>query len=332
MRMTLNRGFRSILIKLVLLTTSTTVGLLLMEFVVREFLPFYRPATHLTFVVNSEHLIMGPPGVRMERKTPKGDFDFTVAFNGLGFRDVKDTTAGAITNIYVAGDSFSIGWGVEESERFSDVMQRQLGVPVYNISIPEDVRGYINTIKFAERHGAKIRHLVVGLCMENDIWDYTLPVPTEELYNQSQNKGGLRAVCNWFKGHSALWLFTSFQVQRFHFGRVLFEKLGVARNVEALTHKNDYSQKALTATRDELLILTTNYNAVVLIIPSRGLWFGSNVAVEGRVHNELVGLLRDAGIRLVDMRPVFEKSGRPLQYYFETDPHWNAAGHRVAGE
>ena len=30
------------------------------------------------------------------------------------------------------------------------------------------------------------------------------------------------------------------------------------------------------------------------------------------------------------MKPLLEKDGNPSQYYFTTDPHWNAAGHAAA--
>jgi hypothetical protein len=121
-------------------------------------------------------------------------------------------------------------------------------------------------------------------------------------------------------------------IQQTHSGRVLFEKLGIAKNVEALTHKNTYSSKVLTSTRDELSKLATNYHSLVLIIPSRGLWHGQNIPKEETIHDEFVGLLRDAGLKVVDMRPVFQKTGQPLQFYFSNDPHWNAAGHKAAAE
>ncbi len=34
----------------------------------------------------------------------------------------------------------------------------------------------------------------------------------------------------------------------------------------------------------------------------------------------------------LDLRPVFERGGHPLDYHFEHDRHWNGEGHRVAAE
>jgi hypothetical protein len=326
------RRLRAWTIKLALFGVTSLIGLLLLEVAIRWLFPYYVPGSQFPLRANEDGVTLGFPSRTFRTKTPKGDFDVTVAFNQYGYRDVKDLKQSQVNSVFVAGDSFSVGWGVQETNRYSNHMERQLGVPVYNISIPEDIRGYIASVNYATKQGAKIRNLVIGLCMENDLWDYTQPVSTHALYAKQMNRGVMRAVWNWFKGHSALWICVSYQVQRFPAGRAFFEKLGVAKNIEALTHANEYSPQNLRATRDELLKLATNYNSVVLVIPSRGLWWGKNRAVEDQAHREMVELLREAKVQVVDMRPVFEKGGQPLQFYFANDPHWNAAGHQLAGD
>ena len=323
---------RRLALKLAILSGTTLLGLLLLEFAIRLIFPYYSPSTQVPFYNNADGLVLGQPLKTSRQRTPKGDFDTTVSFNRLGFRDTRDLTRSSPSDIFVAGDSFSIGWGVEETQRFSNVLERDLATPCYNICIPEDIRGYIATVKYAEQQGAKIGHLVIGLCMENDVWDYTVPISTHEIYARQMNKGVVRSAVKWIRSRSALWICLSHVMQKTAAGRSLFEKLGLAKNIEAMTHKNDYSPKILAATRDELLKLTTNYNSVVLVIPSRGLWHGQNIAVEDKIHSELVALLRESGVKLVDMRPVFEKTGRPLQFYFTSDPHWNTNGHKLAGE
>lgn len=88
----------------------------------------------------------------------------------------------------------------------------------------------------------------------------------------------------------------------------------------------------LATCRDELQKVLMGREAVVLIIPSRALWTGGNEEVERKVQNRFVSLLREAGIKLVDPTPRFEENGKPLEYYFATDPHWTADGHRLAAE
>jgi hypothetical protein len=326
------RRWQALAGKMLLLIATSLICLLLLELAVRLLFPYYVPGSQVPLQRSDEGIVLGIPLKTVRQHTPKGDFDSTVTFNRHGLRDPRDLAESRTNDIFVAGDSFSIGWGVEEPERYSSILEKALDVPCYNIAIPEDIRGYIATVNYAQKRGAKIHHLVVGLCMENDIWDYTQSVSTHLIYAQQMNRGLLRRVTGWFKGHSALWICVSHLVQGSVLGRRVFEKFGVAKDIEALTHKNEYSPQILASTRDELLKLTTNFNSVVLIIPSRGLWHGKNVPVEEKIHDEMVQLLRNSGLAVVDMRPVFEKSGRPLQYYFANDPHWNAAGHRLAGE
>jgi len=325
-------GFKDYATKLLLFGIVSVICLLLLEVMVRWLFPFYSPRTQVPFHKNPEGVVLGFPLQTSRQRTPKGDFEITLSFNRHGFRDPKDTAAGTPKDLFVAGDSFSMGWGVEERERFSNLIEEQLGVSVYNISIPEDIRGYSATVKYARKQGARIQHLIIGLCMENDLWDYSLPVSNHELYGKQMNKGAARTVYNWFKRHSALWVCASHLVQQSRFGRACFEKLGIARNIEALTHPNEPDPKILSATRDELLKLATNYHSLVLVIPSRGLWYGKNSSNEKKIHDDLMTMMREAGLKLVDMRPVFEKTGNPLQFYFSTDPHWNVAGHKAAGQ
>jgi hypothetical protein len=327
-----HRRLKGVAIKLLVSGVTTILCLFALELGVRLLFPYYKPESQIPFIKNSDGVVTGAPGQVARQRTPKGDFNLEIKFNRHGFRDAKDTAAGGSNNIFVAGDSFSIGWGVDGHELYSSVMEKELRMPVYNIAAPEDIRGYLATVNYAKKIGAKVQHLVIGLCMENDVWDYSQPISPHALYAEQMNPGRMRAVYNWFKRHSALWICTSHQIQRSQAGRALFEKLGIAKNIEALTHKNEYSPQILSTTRDELLKLTQAYNSVVLIIPSRGLWHGKNVAIEEKIHVELLGLLRAAGVRVVDMRPVFEKAGRPLAFYFSNDPHWNAAGHKLAGE
>ena len=99
-----------------------------------------------------------------------------------------------------------------------------------------------------------------------------------------------------------------------------------------MTHKNIATPEILGSSRDEFVKIATNYNAVVLVIPSRALWVGKNTATEIKVHDEFTRMLRDAGLELLDMRPVLEKTGDPGSYYFKSDPHWSPKGHALAAQ
>ncbi len=72
------------------------------------------------------------------------------------------------------------------------------------------------------------------------------------------------------------------------------------------------------------------YNAVILIIPSRGLWQGDRRDVESRIHDDFVRMLRSRDLSVIDLRPRFELKASPLDYHFPLDGHWNPRGHELA--
>ncbi len=327
------RSWRLLGARLLALAVACAAGLLLLEGLVRMLLPRFNPRNQLIVRLNEEGVALGIPRLTSRQGTPKGDFDVTVSFNRHGFRDPKDFTQAATNALFVVGDSFSIGWGVEEPERYSSRIEAATGSPVYNISAPaEDIRGYARILRSVRRQGGTVRHLVVGLCMENDLWDYEHTPDTHAVYAQQARHTLRQRLAGWVRGHSALWACGSHALQKHEAVRRCFEKLGIARNIEEMTHQNEATPAVVASSRDQLLGIVTNYHAVVLIIPSRGLWYGANTAVEREAHRRVLDSLRQAGVALVDLKPVFEKSGEPLGFYFKNDPHWNSRGHATAAE
>jgi hypothetical protein len=324
-------GRRALAIKLSILTISILVVLGALEVLIRMTLPYYDPRNQFFLQRNEEDVVLGPKSATVIQGTPKGDFLTTNRFNRHGFRDARDFSEAKPTDVFVAGDSFSMGWGVEENERYSNLLESHLKPRIYNLAIPEDIAGYERTLKYVEKQGAPIHNLIIGLCMENDLGDYRQTWRERSAADRKQNLRSIRhRISYWFKSHSALWVCSSHTLQRNGFLRGAFEKLGISKNIDELTHKNDGSPEVLHSSKNQLLKIATNYNTVVLIIPSRGLWYGSNIATEEKVHDQFVHMLREAGLRVVDMKPLLEQSGRPLGYYFRNDPHWNAHGHAAA--
>jgi hypothetical protein len=106
--------------------------------------------------------------------------------------------------------------------------------------------------------------------------------------------------------------------------------MGISRNIDELSGKNEWNETVLKSSRDELLKVVSGRDALVLIIPARRLWHGDNMEMEKRVHEAFVRMLREAGLTVLDLKPMLEEGGEPLRHYFKTDPHWNASGHAVA--
>ena len=109
-----------------ILALTISICLALAEFATRRLFPQFNPGAQLAFQVMPGHFALGP-SLRTERHaTPKGEFDVEVKFNQYGFRDVKDLRDATDGDWFVVGDSFTLGWGVDEDWRYSNVLEQKL--------------------------------------------------------------------------------------------------------------------------------------------------------------------------------------------------------------
>jgi len=320
---------------MLLLAVTLLVGLAVMEWAVRRVFPYFSPTAQVPFRLAAEGLALGPAGQTVRMATPKGDYNSTLRFNEDGFRDGKRLQEATDSDWFALGDSYTMGWGVEEEERFSNQLEHEfkahnLPARVFNIAIPDNLIGYGRLLRHAESRGAKVRQMVVGTCMENDLRDYRDGRGAWDMVDPGPSSKK-EAVREWLKHHSALYIAASYGLQRFALTRKLLNKLGVARSIDELTGHNEWNETVLQTTRDELVKLVAGREALILIIPSRNLWHGAYIPTEQRIHDTLIRMLREAGLTVIDVRPMLEAGGDPLGCYFKTDPHWNARGHAIAG-
>jgi len=322
--------------KFFLLFLAVTISLALLELTVRRLFPFFNPHAQVPFILTTNGIGLGPPLQTVRQATPKGDYDSLIRFNEDGFRDARNLREARESDWFALGDSYTIGWGVQEHERFSNRLEEDfktngIQARVFNVAIPDNIIGYQRLLKYAESRGPKIRHLIVGICMENDLRDYRDGKSAWDLMPQpTAPASGKEAVRRWLKSHSALYIAASFSLQKVPVLRGLLERAGIARDIDQLTGKNEWNEIVLKTSRDELVKLVSGRDALLLIIPARHLWRGDNIETENRIHSAFVGLLREAGLEVLDLKPALEAQGEPLSCYFKTDPHWNARGHAVA--
>src|SRR5262249_13214572 len=163
----------------IVLVIATVFSLASIEIALRVFFPFYDPSGQVRFVSLDDGTVIGPPGAVLRQSKDTGDYDVEVRFNALGFRDEKLlTTATEPHDLFVVGDSFPFGWGVETRDRFSDQLQVILQRRVFNIAIPGlDFDGYDHLMRYAEANGASIRNLIISVTMENDLDIYDTSQP-----------------------------------------------------------------------------------------------------------------------------------------------------------
>lgn len=318
--------------RILIIAVGLLIGIFITELLIRICLPYYRPDRQVAFYHNSKGVPLGPPNVERRVSTPKGDYDLSIRFNSYGFRDEKDFKNAKTDDLFVVGDSFAFGWGVESSSRFSNVLQFLIKRDVYNIAIPTDLEGYKLLLDYSKTEGAKINRLIVSICMENDLQTYKAP---PEIKFQPASRSSYSTFRNWMKSYSALYLALSYEMQKSKSLSKILESMGLARRFDhdELMHRNRLTDEEVTACVEKVLAITKDYpHSIVLIIPSRALWVGENQETEKHIHEYFLDGLQKNQIRVVDMRTVFEQTGDPLKCYFKTDPHWNDEGHRLAGK
>ena len=308
---------------------AALLALLIVEGVVRVVAPVYDPSGSLAFTYLPDGTPIGPPNAVHRQTKSTGDYDVLVRFNALGFRDPKPVESSTPESIFVVGDSFAFGWGVEESDRFSDLLQQRLHLPVFNIGEGSaDFDGYGHLVRYAESRGAHIGTLVVTVCMENDLREYGPDEP------ERTNVEGLPAFKNVLTDHSALYGLIAAAIHRSPPLERAASRAGLLVPNLAAIAGSDAPEDAVKSSVERLRALASGRRAIVLIVPSRALWAGTDAHRRqvARTHETFTGLLRQAGLPVVDVRPEFEGTGNPLGVHFRADGHWTAEGHRIAAE
>jgi hypothetical protein len=291
--------------------------------------PAYDPRGRIAFTYLSDGTPVGPRSQVRRQIANTGDFDVQVRFNELGFRDAKRVEQSGDDSLFVVGDSFAFGWGVDESQRFSNRLESLVGRPVFNIAEgAADLDGYDRLLHYAEAHGARIRSLVVAVCMENDLREYGPDQP------ERPGLGTVSAIKVFLTEHSAAYGLVAAAIHRSPWLERAAASTGLVMPGLIAVAELDPPAEALASSAERLQRLVDGRRALVLLVPSRGLWAGTaeQRGRARRVHDRFAALLRESGVRVVDVRALFEQEGDPLTFYFPHDGHWTAAGHRIAAE
>lgn len=329
--------FRQIAVGGLLVLASIVVALVGLEYLVRVFLPVYHPANNFFYIGEKADLPpIGVPGSMLRHRDKHGEFDVGVDFNELGLRDNK--VLNGRTKAIAVGDSFTMGWGVEEGERFSNLIERALEFPIYNMALPTGLSGYAKQIQYAAHYSDQIDTVILGLTVENDIFparigNYTVrrrPGPDD--YREETGFSSLSDIKYFLSRNSALYIFARYTALNWRALSDLLLKVGVISEEFSHLHTLDAPASSVRSAVSFIDFLTNGYRRLVVVIPSRWLWEGDLRDKASDTHNLVVDELAAAGIEYVDLRPVFEGTGKPLSFYYPVDGHWNVAGHRLAAE
>ncbi len=331
------RRIASILIVLL----SAVLTLVFMEFAVRLALPDYDPSGRIRFIAETAtRPLMGPPNTTERQIKNTGDFNISVHFNKYGLRDDKDLKQSKKGDLFLVGDSFAFGWGVETRDRVSEIIEGLSGRPVFNLSSGGgDFDNYQLLLDYAARMGAARGPAIVLINMETDLSNYagrrqleatakTAPAkPRETSFGDDFLAFKSRLMEN-----SALYFMATSIVHTNALLNEIAVKAGLIRpNLKAIKG-GDIDSRAIRSSAKRMRDLLDKYPGFAVLVPSRANWTGTGREKVRRIHMEFSRELKKQGVRVLDLLDVFSATDKPLAYYFKNDAHWNPRGHRLAAE
>lgn len=335
---------RSFLINLSLLLFSTLIALFVSEIALRimGFTPLYvSPERDRFWRYDSLLGWAHQPGQEGVFETPQ--FRTVVRINEKGLRDRSHTyeRQSDFKRILVLGDSFAWGYGVEESERFSQQLEESLGVEVINAG----VSGYSTDQELIWYQNEGIKYevdLVIVVLAGNDVGDndrllvntiYYKPkfmieedqlVPTGYPVPKTSPQG--RFIYS-LSQRSAL---AYFLIQRYFDIRSFYGNLKVnsvnAATSESGTPSDKHTFELTISLLDELQTIAKSNKAEFMIVSTDKWWNGPS----GTTYTDFISTLQTEEFLVLDVEamPGFD----PAEMIIPDDGHWNKEGHEFVAD
>ena len=308
-------------------------ALLIAEWSVRLALPDYDPAGQIRFTQDAKAgVLLGQRNTTARQIKNSGDYNVAVRINRHGFRDIQDVSQGTERDLYIVGDSFTFGWGVEENLRFSSRLAKLTGRRVFNISASVNIDSYTKLISYAESLGAGVRDVVIAINMIDDFAEILPPEATPAMPDALFNgRHFLYRAKLALLTHSAFYFALTTSLKSSKWLNAVLVELGL---VIALKDRvwGAPPERAVKDSVAALSEISSKYRLTLMLIPSRGLWQGDKIDELAAYHKRVRKSLVDAGLHVVDLRPALEAAGSPLRFHFRNDGHWNPHGHAFAAE
>jgi len=312
------------------------------EFTLRAVMPNWREyhsGWFMTHVAVPGHGVtsMGVPGFDGWFAQNNGDFRARIRINGFGLRNDEPVTQ-ADGRIWIIGDSMSFGWGVERGEMYTQILADRLAFPTYNVATPgSSVCGW-QALYARMPKELRPAAVVVGLTLENRIGIFDCPAEAQMTTLPADPAGiSLGQIKIFLTRHSALYNFFAVSLKRIGSVQLALTKLGLIKDPgEVLLHGQNPAKASemIAATANEIgrlrAMAPLDRPFLVVLFPAR---FEIRDGTE-HFRNVRIGItnaLRDRKIDTLDLYQAFKAEGLETTH-FAHDGHWNARGHRIAGE
>ncbi len=329
--------FKKISYKLIFVAFNFCLFIFCLELFSRILFPETAPKKNLYFNNMQNNLKIGPKNLTLRQMKNSSDYNVEVSFNNYGFRDIKNLNNSKYSDFFVVGDSMSFGWGVEAKNRYSNILENLTNKNFYNISIPGNLENYELLIEYAEKNGAKIENLIFGFTMENDFQIYAKKkININPKINQSKNNSiffNVSKLKRFLTQNSSFYFIITRTAHRNAMLRNMFIKLKLINPNLDYIYYTKFSNKVINSTVNKLKNISKDYNSIILVIPSRALWYGDHMDEADQIHKTFINKLKNDKFDYLDLREVFEKNNDPLKnLHLFNDGHWNSKGHELAAK
>jgi lysophospholipase L1-like esterase len=335
---------RGILTNLALVIFSTALAFFITELALRlmGWDPMYvSPERAHFWKYDSQLGWANQPGQEGVFQTPQ--FRTTVHVNQKGLRDSNHTydRANNTGRILVLGDSFAWGYGVEEAQRFSQVLQTSMGVEVINAG----VSGYSTDQELLWYRSEGVKYnpdLLILVFTGNDIGDneqqlvYTIYYKPQFVIEDGQpilkntpvpQTGTRSKIIYDLCQRSSLFYFL---VQRFFDFRSIYKNFSVrSANASPLVSAQSPKREPFELTISllhEISKIAEGEGARFMIVATDHWWNGPS----GETYQDFIDTLRTEEFLVLDVErmPGFD----PAKMVIPDDGHWNPAGHEFVAQ
>lgn len=315
--------------------------------------PTYRPPEpREPFLVDIDPHFGGWHVANSSRAHARACFHTVYRSNDHGAVDVPRSRRAEAPRVVVVGDSFVVGHGVPREERFSDVLERDLGVPHLNFGV-----GGSGPLQYLLRYQHLARGfdhdaVVVGILPDNDFRDdepdpeatryepylagaypdYEVRYTLDRVEASSRHPTRFSAPLTeheWLKSYSYAYSVADwFVAHRKHRAKIRDEAGAYSGYFDFTPEQLDRLRWVLEGFREA----ADERPIIVALIPrlrdlQRVASAGENPLVE-----RLAPLAETVGVTLVDLLPSFAEDdrGRWEDLYLACDGHWSPVGHAAA--
>lgn len=360
-----------------LVASGVILASLVLEFFLRFAIPqqtysnsFAAPYSFNCFQEGEYYWIALKPNSECILKSNVNAFrDSVIKANSLGLRNPEITIPKpeGVKRILFIGDSFTIGWGVDEERAFPRVVESLLSednkigqVETINAGMTAAGPGFYYT--FLKHQGLSLNPdiVVVGLYLLNDIpenalfsdWlevdSQGLPEKIASIFNYvdsasgyifSKNTPGKYKIPLFRESHLFAFIADRFpQNQPDYTIQISDARICLYKEeCHQLDEAKARTKKLLLAMKN--LLSEKSKKLLIVFIPAE---FQSNIksrikyvsiplfpAEKEYPYNEFKQFFAENNIDYLDLRPAFKESGEQDSYY-KRDDHWNNKGHQIA--